>query len=324
VLAAWYERAGPASEVLQVGGMPDPEPGDGEVRIRLTRSGVNPGDVKKRGDWVGLGMPYPRVIPHSDGAGVIDKIGSGVENRHVGQRVWVYGAQSYRPFGTAAQLTTVPADQAVPLPDEVSDDVGARLGIPGITAHRAVFADGPVTGHTVLVQGILGAVGTIAAQLAAWGGATVIGTVVRRGDIDRAPVNHPVVALDDPTAAERIRDHASHGIDRIIEVAFSDNIDLDAAVAAPNAILAAYATREARPSFPFWPMLFANLTIRLFGSDDFPAGAKHNAANDLTAAAQQGTLSLPIAKPIPLERIAEAHDRVDASSRQRILISIPS
>src|SRR3954447_11515026 len=158
MLAAWYERAGPAAEVLDVGEMADPEPGSGEVRVRLTFSGINPGDTKKRGDWVGYGMPYPRVIPHSDGAGVVDSVGAGVAAGRIGERVWVYGAQSYRAFGTAAQLTVIPADQAVALPDEVSDEVGACLGIPGITAHRAVFGDGPVAGATVLVHGVLGGV----------------------------------------------------------------------------------------------------------------------------------------------------------------------
>ena len=134
VLAAWYERPGPAGEVLQVGEMADPQPGRGEVRVRVSVSGINPGDTKKRGDWVGYGMPYPRVIPHSDGAGVIDAVGEDVDDARIGERVWVYGAQSYRPFGTAAQLTVVPAEQAVGLPGGVDDTLGACLGIPGITA----------------------------------------------------------------------------------------------------------------------------------------------------------------------------------------------
>lgn len=157
--------------------MADPEPGPGEVRVRLTRSGVNPGDTKKRADWVGHGMPYPRVVPRSDGAGVVDAVGGGVASSRIGERVWVFGAQSYRAFGTAAEWTVVPADQAVLLPDGVGDELGACLGIPGITGHRAVFGDGPVGGTTVLVHGVLGGVGSMAAQLAAWGGATLIGTV---------------------------------------------------------------------------------------------------------------------------------------------------
>src|SRR3954467_78935 len=217
MLAAWYERAGPAAEVLEVGAMADPEPGAGEVRVRLTFSGINPGDTKKRGDWVGYGMPYPRVIPHSDGAGVVDAVGNGVAPSRIGERVWLYGAQSYRPFGTAAQLTVVPADQAVVLPEGVSDELGACLGIPGITAHRAVFGDGPVEGTTVLVHGVLGAVGSMAAQLAAWNGATVIGTVRRNADlkeIDGAVAHRLALEEGDPVAA--IRRVAPDGVHRIV------------------------------------------------------------------------------------------------------------
>src|SRR3954449_3398340 len=312
MLAAWYERAGPAAEVLEVGAMADPEPGAGEVRVRLTFSGINPGDTKKRGDWVAYGMPHPRVIPHSDGAGVVDAVGDRVDRVRLGERVWVYGAQSYRAFGTAAQLTVVPADQAVTLPDQVGEEVGACLGIPGITAHRAVFGDGSVGGATVLVHGVLGAVGSMAAQLAAWNGATVIGTVRRSSDLPEVDdaVRHRV-ALDEVNPVSAIRRAATDGVDRIVEVSFSDNADLDAAVAAPEAVIAAYATRDPRPDFDFWPMLFANLTIRLLGSDDFPAAAKRQAATDLTAAVHEGALRVPIADPLPLDRIADAHDKID-------------
>jgi NADPH2:quinone reductase len=325
VRAVWYERQGPAAEVLRVGELPAPEPGPGEVRLRVTRSAVNPGDTKKRRGWLGSAMPFPRVVPHSDGAGVVESVGAGVDRARIGRRVWVFGAQSYRPFGTAAQLAVVPSGQAVDLPDGVSDEVGACLGIPGITAHRAVYADGPVAGRTVLVQGVLGGVGALAAQLAHRGGATVIGTVRRRGDLDRvdtAAVAHPV-ALDQPDPAGAIRAHAPDGVDRIVEVAFSDNIDLDAAVVGDQGVIAAYATRRDRPDFPFWPLLFANVTIRLFGSDDFPAAAKQQAAADLTAAARDGVLSVAIGPALPLERAAEAHDRVDAGARDRVLLTIP-
>jgi NADPH:quinone reductase len=325
VRAAWYERPGAAAEVLEVGEMPAPEPSTGEVRVRVAFSGVNPGDTKKRGDWLGYGMPFPRVVPHSDGAGVIDAVGDGVDPGRVGRRVWVYGAQSYRPFGTAAQLTVVPAGQAVDLPDEVGDEVGACLGIPGITAHRAVFADGSVEGRTVLVQGVLGGVASLAAQLARRDGATVIGTVRRSSDLDQVGpslVDH-AIALDQGSPADAVRAHAPEGVDRIVEVALSENVDLDAAVAAEHAVIAAYGTRTDRPGLPFWPMLFANLTVRLLGSDDFPATAKQDAAEALTAAAREGALSIAVDEPVPLDRIAEAHDRVDAGTRKRVLVAVP-
>jgi NADPH2:quinone reductase len=326
MLAAWYDRQGRAADVLRVGELPTPEPGPGEVRVRVSFSGVNPGDTKKRSGWQGNPMSFPRIIPHSDGAGVIDAVGDGVDSRRIGQRVWTYGAQSYRPFGTAAQLTCVPNGQAVPLTDEVSDEMGACLGIPGITAHRAVFSDGPVAGKTILVHGVLGSVSSLAAQLAHWGGATVIGTVVHRRDlesVDMSAVSHPI-ALDEGDASAAIRGHAPDGVDRIVEVAFSDNADLDAAVVANDAVIAAYASRADRPELPFWPMLFANVTLRLLGGDDFPAEAKQQAGIDLTAAAGVGALRIPIAPPRPLTAIAAAHDHVDNGPRNgRVLVAVP-
>jgi NADPH2:quinone reductase len=320
----WYERQGLADEVLQYGELSDPEPGRGEVRVRVRFSGVNPGDTKKRRGWLGSSMPYPRVIPHSDAAGVVDAVGEGVDRARVGQRVWVYGAQSYRPFGTAAEYAVIPSALAVDLPPDVTDEVGACLGIPGITAHRAVFADGPVSGTTVLVHGVLGGVGALAAQLAAWGGATVIGTVRRSADVEQvsSPAVAHAVALDQPELAASIRALAPDGVDRIVEVSLSDNVDLDAAVVKIGAVIAAYATREGRPRLPFWPMLFDNVTIRLLGSDDFPAAAKRQAAAELTTAAREGALSIAVATPMPLEHAAGAHDHVDAGTRRRIILAV--
>src|SRR5262249_8717050 len=187
--------------------------------------GVNPGDIKKRDGWLGSPMPYPRVIPHSDGGGTIDAVGSGVSAARVGERVFTYGAQSYRPFGTAAEWVSVPSEQAVRLPDETSFETGACLGIPGITAHRAVFADGPVRGRTVLVAAAGGAVGSIAATLAARGGATVLATVRSPSDVEgarRAGAAH-VLVLDGSDVASAIRRIAPGGIDRVIEVALGPN-----------------------------------------------------------------------------------------------------
>jgi len=212
----------------------------------------------------------------------------------------------------------------VNLPDDVSDELGACLGIPGITAHRAVFGDGPVSDATVLVHGVLGGVGALAGQLAKWGGATVIGTV--RHAIDRprsgaTAIDH-VVTLDAADPVGDVRRLAPGGVDRIIEVAFSDNVELDAAVAKIGTVIAAYATRDDRSAFPFWPMLFDNVTIRLLGSDDFPVSAKQLAATDLTAAAGSGALSVPVGEPFPLERLAEAHECVDAGTRSRVIVAI--
>jgi len=325
VIAAWYDRQGPADEVLRVSEMPTPEPDVGEVRVRVSLSSVNPGDTKKRRGWTGAEMPYPRVIPHSDGVGVIDAVGRDVDASRVGEAVWVFGAQSYRACGTAAQQTVVPDWQTVPLPDGVPAELAACLGIPGITAHQAVFCDGDVAGRTVVVHGVLGAVGSLAAQLARWKGATVIGTVRRRADLDcvRAVGIDSAVPLDAPDAADRLRDLAGDTVDRIIDVAFGDNIDLNVEIAGDRTHIVAYATGDPTPRIPFWPLLFKNVTIRLLGSDDFSRDAKTAAAADLTTAARERALSVPVATPLPLRDIAEAHDRVDRGTRERIVLEIP-
>lgn len=325
MIGAFYDRQGPAAEVLRVGDLPTGEPGADEVRVRLTLSGVNPGDVKKREGWLGSRMAFPRIVPHSDGAGVVEAVGPGGDPARVGRRVWVYGAQSYRPFGTAAQTTVVPNAMAVDLPESVGDEMGACLGIPGITAHRAVFADGPVVGQTVLVQGVRGSVGSLAAQLARWAGATVIGTVRTDREVeqmDGGTADHIVSLASDPGSA--IRRLAPDGVDRIVEVALSANADLDAAVVRNGAVLAAYASAKDRPELPFWPMLFANVTLRLLGSDDFPQAARDAAARDLTTAAARSALTIPIAEVVPLSGIAAAHELVESGrARGRVLVSVP-
>jgi NADPH2:quinone reductase len=204
----------------------------------------------------------------------------------------------------------------------VSDEMGACLGIPGITAHRAVFADGPVSGQTVLVHGVRGSVSSLAAQLARWAGASVIGTVrtdAETGQVAAATAGQVVSLQSDPLT--KIRRLAPHGVDRIVEVALSANADLDAAVVGNGAVLAAYASPKDRPELPFWPMLFANVTIRLLGSDDFPPEAKNAAARDLTAAAAQSALAVTVTEIFPLERIAAAHELIESGKAPgRVLV----
>jgi NADPH:quinone reductase len=322
--AAWYEKQGPARDVLVVGEMPDPNPGAGEVRIRIAASGINPGDIKKRQDSFGYGMPYPRVIPHSDGAGHVDQVGEGVSSEWIGRRVWCYGAQSYRPFGTAAEFTVVPLDHVAPLPENVSPEEGACLGIPGITAHRAVHVGGDVAGRTILVQGAGGAVGMCAVQLARRAGARVIGTVRSSGEepVAREAAAHEVV-LNDQTLPERMKALAPDGVDHIVEVAFGANIEANIEMLKMGGSIGAYATDNVTPKIPFWLMVFKNVRLFCLGSDDFPAEAKVAAARDLNDALEAGWPGFEIGERIPLAEIARAHELVEHPVRRgRVVITV--
>lgn len=320
--AARYEKQGAARDVLEMGELPDPEPGEGEVLVRVHLSGVNPGEITKRQGWLGSTMDWPLIVPHSDGAGVIEAVGPGVDPARRGQRVWVHHAQSYRPRGTAAELTAVPETSAVPLPDGVPDEIGACLGIPGITAHRGVHVAGDVAGRTVLVHGALGAVGSLAAQLAQIAGAQVIATVRRRAQVEPVDprVAATVIALEDDDAPARIREVSGGGVDHLVDVSLSDDIDLDAAVVRNGSTIASYGTREERTSLPFWPLLFDNVSLHLIGSNDLPDHALRAAERDLSAHAAR--LAIPIRAVVPLERIAEAHEAVEAGGTGRVLVDL--
>jgi NADPH2:quinone reductase len=322
--AAWYEKQGPAREVLIVGEMPDPTPAAGEVRIRVSASGINPGDIKKRENAFGYGMPYPRVIPHSDGAGRVDHIGAGVSLEWVGRSVWCYGAQSYRPFGTAAEFTVVPVDQVAPLPEGVSMEQGACLGIPGITAHRAVHIAGSVNGRTVLVQGAAGSVGLCAVQLAHFAGARVIGTV--RSSSDEATAKKAgadEVVMSNNELIPHVRALAPDGIDHIVEVAFGANIEADVELLKPGGSIASYATDNATPKIPFWQMVFKNAHVFFLGSDDFPKEAKLQATRDLNAVLEAGWPGFEIGERIPLADIIRAHELLEHPKRFGRIVVVP-
>jgi NADPH2:quinone reductase len=328
--AAWYEHQGGPRESLVVGEMPDPVAGPGEVRIAVTVSGISPGDIKKRAGWQGSAMAYRRVIPHSDGAGTIDAVGSGVSERRLGERVWCYGAQSYRPFGTAAEYVVVPAHLAVPLeggdgnvPADL-DEQASCLGIAGITAHRAVFADGPAAGLVVLVHGAVGGVGSIATQLARRDGATVLGVVLAGDQLARAKQlgAHDAFLDDDPGLGDRIREAAPDGVHRIAEVDLAAHADLDAEVLAVGGVVCSYSSSLERPPIPYWGLGFKDATLRLLGSDDFAPAVKDEAARVLTAALLDGSLRSHIAARFPLEEIAAAQELVEAGAGGRVVITV--
>ncbi|WP_375483942.1 NADPH:quinone reductase [uncultured Jatrophihabitans sp.] len=327
--AAWFDRRGPARDVLVVGELPDPAPGPGEVRIAVEVSGLSPGDVKKRSNWQGSEMAFPRVIPHSDGAGVIDAVGADVPESRIGTRVWCYGAQSYRPFGTAAEYVVVPTDLAVDLPHSPDQDdrwlseQAACLGIAGITGYRSVFADGPVTGLHVLIHGAVGGVGAIATQMARRDGATVI-AVVREGQDERARALGASHVLDSarPDLAEAVRALAPNGVNRIADVDFAANVEVNSQVVAIGATIASFATSVDRPAIPYWTLGFADTCLRLLGSDDFAPEVKAHAAAELTAALVEGALRSVIVERFPLEHIAAAQEAVEAGAPGRVLVQI--
>jgi len=307
-----------------VGEMDDPQPLAGEVRIRVAFSGVNPGDVKKRQDAFGLGMPYPRVIPHSDGSGTVDAVGEGVSREWIGRPVWCYGAQSYRAFGTAAQYTVVPLKLAVPLPEGVPLEQGACLGIPGITAHRTIHLADSVGGQTVLVQGGAGAVGACAVQLAHHAGARVIATCRTESDKDIAVrAGADEVLLTGDKLAQRVKAFTPGGVHHIVEVAFAANLKTDVELLAQGGSIATYATTAPAPEIPFWQLVFVNATIFFVGSDDVPGEAKIQATRDINQALEAGWPGLDIAEIVPLDQIARAHELVEHPARPgRVLVSV--
>jgi len=313
--AAWYDRVGPAAEVLQVGDLPAPECGPGEVLVRVATSGVNPSDVKSR---AGLrrGMPFPRVIPHSDGGGVIEAVGEGVPASRVGERVWLWNSAWQRPFGTCAQYVALPAAQAVPLPAGTDFLAAACLGIPAMTAHRCLFADGPLTGRTVLVMGGAGAVGHYAVQLARWGGARVIATVSGPDKAAHAAAGGAEVVINyrtEDVAAAVLDATGGAGVDHVVDVEFGGNLPVTSKVIKASGVIAAYGSFAVpEPVVPAAALLLNDVTIRLVLVYRLTPAARAQAIADLTAALEQGALDHAIAAVRPLAEVAGAHQDVES------------
>lgn len=312
--AAWYERQGDARDVLQVGERDKPEPGAGEVRVRIHASGVNPSDTYGRSGRQGP-MAFPWVIPHQDGAGVIDAVGAGVEPERVGERVWVYEATWNRQGGTAAEYCVVPARRAVGLPASADYDVGACLGIPAMTAHRAVFVDGPVSGQTVLVTGGAGGVGSTAIQLAVWGGARVLATVSSDDKARAARAAGASEVIDykkQEVVAEVQRLTDGAGVDRVVDVDFGGNLSTTLQVLKADGVIASYASRgEDRPGVPFRQLMVKNITVHAILVYTMAEAAKSAATTDIDRALTDGALRPLITTRLPLHQIAQAHAHVE-------------
>src|ERR1700730_17945188 len=253
--AVWYERTGAAPDVLSFGDMPTPMAGPGEVRVQLEASGVNPADVGRRAGSY-RAMEFPRVIPNSDGAGIVDQIGDGVTRLSVGQRVWLYNGQRHgRACGTAAEYITLTGHLVTPLPADVSFAAGATLGIPCMTAWCCLFGDGPIAGQTVLVTGGAGAVGHYAVQLAKWGGARAIATVSSSLKAEHARLAGADLVIDyrtEDVIAKTMAFTEQRGVDRVVDVDFGGNIATTLKLMAVNSTIAVYATNDNRS--PVVPM----------------------------------------------------------------------
>ncbi len=313
--AAWYERPGPADEVLCLGEMERPQVGPGDVLVRVHASGVNPSDVKTRGGTRGA-LAYPRIIPHSDGAGVIEAVSEGVDPARVGERVWVFNAAWQRAWGTAATYVAVPSAQAVVLPDGVSFEAGACLGIPATTAHRCVFADGPVRGQTVLVTGGAGAVGHYAVQWARWGGATVLTTVSSEAKAHHAQSAgaHHLINYKTQDVVEAVHELTQgQGVDRIVEVELGGNLEVSRQILKAHGVIVAYGSMAVRtPALPFYPMMYKNITLRMILVYLLPEAARRQAITDLNEVMQRGRLTHAIHQTYPLDDIVAAHQAVES------------
>jgi NADPH2:quinone reductase len=329
-----YREVGPSS-VLSLVDRDVPAPGPGEVLVRLERAGVNPTDWKFR---AGMMSGYDEVVPGQDGAGLVEAVGPGVDSVGVGDRVWLVLAQHGRAYGTAAELTVQPASRVVPLPDVADFDLGASLGVPAVTAHRALtsgeavrrLSSGALDGATVLVAGGAGAVGNAAIQLAVWAGATVLTTVSseRKAALATAAGAHHVVDYRREDAAGRIAEIAPTGVDLVVEVAPAQNLALDLSVVGNGGTVAFYATNGGdQATLPVRPSFAKN--VRLQGVLLYTLAPELLAAatTDVTAAVAAGALQVGEDRGIPLhhyrlEETAAAHDAVEQGVVGKVLIDL--
>ncbi len=315
--AVWYERFGPAAEVLSLGEMADPVAGPGEVLVRLHASGVNPSDVKLRaGARVGAVMAYPRVVPHSDGAGVIAAVGAGVDRARIGERVWVWNAGWQRAMGTAAEFVALPAEQAVRLPDGTSFAEGACFGIPAMTAWYAVMGDGPVAGQTVLVTGGAGTVGRYAVQMARAAGARVIATVSSAGKGAHSTAEEWVNYRETDVAAAVMEMTAGVGVDRIVDVDFGANQATSLALIKPGGTIAAYASAaQMAPELAFYPFMFKNVRLHMLIVYQLAGVLRRGGERQLTDWLEAGALRHAVVPGGGLADCAAAHDLVASGDK---------
>lgn len=316
--AIWYDRQGPAAEVIMTGELPTPEPALGQVRVRLQASGVNPSDTYRRRGAVPA--EHPRVIPNSDGAGVVDKVGDSVPVSWIGKRVWLYnGQRNGRWMGTAAEYIALDADLVTELPDHVSFEQGATLGIPCMTAHGCVFAAGSVQGRTLLITGGAGAVGHYAVQLAAWAGATVIATVSSAAKAERARQGGATHVIDyraEDVAARVLALTAGQGVDHVVDVDLGGNLAATLAAVREGGSIAYYATDGAQqPVVDLRRLMARNVTLRGFVLPTSRHADRKRAQTDIAAFIRRPEGILSVASTFPLHETAAAHLSVEAGGK---------
>ena len=317
--AVWYNKFGIAGDVLEFGEYQTPEPADGEVKVRVYSSGVNPSDTKKRLGANPTLLDAGPVIPNSDGAGEILALGEGVDNRKIGEKVWLYNAQYGRREGTSAEYVCVPSDQAVWMPNNISYKIGAMMGIPAMTAHRCVCADGSVNGQNLLVTGGAGRVGYYAIQWAKYFGATVIATGSNPRSVEHCNnagadlvVDHP----SDKTTAEILDFTDGQKVDRIVEGDFGVNLPSVLEVLKTNGFIATYSSMtDMNPAIPFIRMMFMDITIRMVLVYAMPWEAKRQAMEDITTILTEERFDHRIAGTFPLEQSANAHEEIEKGGK---------
>lgn len=324
--ACWYEKSGAARDVLTVGDMAAPVAGPGEVLVKLHVCGVNPTDVKRRSGARGA-LPFPRIVPGFDGAGIIAAVGDGVSAQRIGERVWIWEAQHRKPFGSAAELVVVPASRAMPLPDSVSFQDGASVGVPALTAHRALSVGGDLGGETVIVTGGAGAVGNYAIQLAKRMGASVIATA--RGpdkakDARRAGADHVVDPRSEPLKKRVLDVTDGIGARHMVDVDLGAHLGAAWEYLAANGSIASYGTQsDPRPCLPFAQYMYKNISIHGVAIFAVPEAMKLAAASFVQDALTTGTLVHRLDSIFPLQEVAAAHERQESGAvRGKVLVSI--
>lgn len=314
--AVWYEKVGDAKDVLQIGQIDDPSPNSHEVLISVKTSGVNPSDVKTRAGARGE-LQFSRVIPHSDGAGIIIDVGKNVNPNRIGEKVWIWNAAFGRPNGTCAELIALPEDQAVAMNDNVSFEAGACLGIPASTAYYGIFANGSVENKTLMVTGGAGAVGFYGIQLAKWAGANVISTVSseKKAKIAKDAGADLILNYKEDDIVNSVLDYTKgDGVDRVLEVEFGGNILINQNIVKPNGTIAAYASATVmEPTLPFYNLMFKGIKINTFLIYSISKEERKTVTGGISKALNENAIKHIIASTHSIESVVDAHYAVESN-----------